>query len=854
MKDEADSPTLQIVPLASSRVLFPGLALRMPLREDHRRLQKNDKVVCVPLHPTNPRRTQHAKQQHQAPYPPEIQPPAGDSQAKQWKPHELGLFDYGCVARVTKVVRGRLGTVKTALIELEGLVRARINQVQVNDSIAFAEVTELQDEDFPGVGDGKVLADALRMWGQKLTAYLTKGGTLSSMVSSELQLHISRTPIAPLTYILIGMTEHLSFEERIAMLQMDVRQRTEMLNGYLKRQCDIYLFQNIGATQKESDDKDDGGDDDVKEFERKLAAGSYPDEVAKVANREIKRLKSMQPAMAEYHVLLNYLDWLLSLPWGKQTTDNLSIPRAREQLDRDHHGLEKVKKRILEYLAVTKMTKGLKGPILCFHGPPGVGKTSLGKSIAEAMGRKFGRVALGGVRDEAEIRGHRRTYVGALPGTFVQALRKAGSSNPVLLLDEIDKLGKDARGDPASALLEVLDPEQNHTFHDHYLNTPLDLSQVLFIATANDLDTIPKPLLDRMEVITLSGYTPQEKCRIAHGMLIPKQLKLHGFAADREGDEQGAVVGATVEFAETAVQRIVSQYTRESGVRNLEREIAAVCRYAAMQYSDWLDAGRSTTEPEATHVVAPQFRLVVDADGLEPILGPSKYDDELAIQVMVPGLAVGLAWTAMGIGSVLFIESSCHPGTGKLQLTGKLGSTLQESAHIALSWLRTNAYGMGLVAQPSTLLWKDKDVHVHLPAGAVPKDGPSAGVTLVASLVSLALNQSMKKGVAMTGEITLRGDVLPVGGIKEKALAAHQLGMRTLIMPARNRKDLDDIPQNVRQDVTFVWVDNISEMLDAAFEPGYNKQRADPGATPATTTTAGVYVGNEGIARWGAKL
>ncbi|MGB6377783.1 MAG: endopeptidase La, partial [Syntrophobacteria bacterium] len=501
--------------------------------------------------------------------------------------------------------------------------------------------------------------------------------------------------------------------------------------------------------------------------------------------KELDRLSRMPPAAAEYTVSRTYLDWLLELPWEVSTEDNLDITAAQETLDADHYDLEKVKKRIIEYLAVRKLKQDMKGPILCFVGPPGVGKTSLGQSIARTLGRKFIRISLGGVRDEAEIRGHRRTYVGALPGRIVQGLRKAGANNPVFMLDEIDKVGTDFRGDPSSALLEVLDPEQNHTFSDHYLEVPIDLSQVMFITTANILDTIPPALRDRMEVIELPGYIEEDKLMIAKRYLLPEQFEAHGLKAD------------LIELEDDAIRTIIRSYTREAGVRNLERQIAAVCRGVAKEVA----AGR-----EQVTRIGP--------DNLEEFLGPVLFIPELAARAWGPGLATGLAWTPTG-GDIIFIEAARMSGKGSLTLTGQLGDVMKESATAALTYVRAHATQLGIEEN----FLDGSDIHVHVPAGAIPKDGPSAGIAMLVTLASLITGKQVRRDVAMTGEITLRGDVLPVGGIKEKVLAAHRAGIREVILPHINNKDLPDVPEQVREAMQFHLVRAMPDALEVALEP-----------------------------------
>src|SRR5436190_302983 len=532
------------------------------------------------------------------------------------------------------------------------------------------------------------------------------------------------------------------------------------------------------------------GDDQQREFSElreKVEAAGMPEDIKKEALRELDRLSKMSPAAAEYTVARTYLDWLVALPWSKRTEAEIDIKKAKDVLDNDHYDLEKVKERILEYLAVRKMKPDIKGPILCFVGPPGVGKTSLGRSIASAMGRKFHRISLGGMRDEAEIRGHRRTYIGALPGQIVQGLRRAGTKNPVLMLDEVDKLGMDFRGDPASALLEVLDPEQNATFRDHYLDVPFDLSRVLFITTANVIDTVPAPLRDRIELINLAGYTEEEKVAIAQRHLVRKQACEHGLAS-----------GTDIVFEPESLRLLARGYTREAGVRSLEREIASVCRKVARRRAE------GNTEP---------VRVVPDV--VVSYLGVPRFElEEVEQRTRVPGVATGLAWTPAG-GDVLFVEATRMRGAHTLTLTGQLGDVMKESVQAALSWVRSHAGELGIDPE----FWEHSDVHVHVPAGAIPKDGPSAGVTMATALVSLLTARPVRPDLAMTGEISLSGRVLPVGGIKEKVLAAHRAGIRTIVLPRRNEKNLlEDVPAAVRQSLSVHLADTIGDVLGVALE------------------------------------
>lgn len=559
---------------------------------------------------------------------------------------------------------------------------------------------------------------------------------------------------------------------------MDERQREFMLREQLKT-----IHKELG---------EDNADNELENLAQAIDEARMPAEVEDQARKELARLRRMPEAMGEHAMVRNYLDWLIALPWSTLDEEAIDIAHARQILDEDHYGLAKVKRRILEYLAVRKLNPEGRSPILCFVGPPGVGKTSLGQSIARALGLKFVRASLGGVHDEAEIRGHRRTYIGALPGNVIQAIRKAGARNPVFMLDEMDKLGAGFHGDPASALLEVLDPEQNGTFRDNYLGVPFDLSKVLFIGTANVLDNIPGPLRDRMEVIELPGYTEEEKVQIARRYLLQRQCRANGLTAEQ------------AEISDGALARIVSDYTREAGCRNLEREIGAVLRHGAMQISE----GRVE-------------QLRIDADDLPPILGPRKFESEVMLRAGIPGVATGLAWTPVG-GDILFIETSRMPGAGKLILTGQLGDIMKESAQAALSLVKNRASALGI----DPALFEHSDIHLHVPAGAIPKDGPSAGVAMFISLVSLLLNKSVSNEIAMTGEISLRGLVLPIGGIKEKALAALRAGINTVLLPARNRKDLEEIPASAREQLSFIWIEHVDEALQTALEVGLKESIA----------------------------
>jgi ATP-dependent Lon protease len=573
--------------------------------------------------------------------------------------------------------------------------------------------------------------------------------------------------------------ELLGHRIEVLRISRDIGQQTK--DAVEGRQREYILREQLKAIQKELGETEGTGAE-IEELEKAIAAAGMPEEAEQQARKELKRLERMPEAAAEHSMVRTYLDWLIELPWSKLSDDAIDIAQARRILDEDHFGLDKIKRRILEYLAVRKLNPGGKSPILCFVGPPGVGKTSLGQSIARATGRKFVRTSLGGVHDEAEIRGHRRTYIGALPGNIIQGIRKAGTRNPVFMLDEMDKLGAGFHGDPSSALLEVLDPEQNNTFRDNYLAVPFDLSQVMFIGTANVLDSIPGPLRDRMEVIELPSYIEDEKVEIARRYLVRRQLEANGLKPEQ------------AEITEDALRALVRDYTREAGVRNLERQIGAVLRNVAVRIA----------EGSAQH-------LRIEPDDLYPILGAPKFENEVAIRTCIPGVATGLAWTPVG-GDILFVEATRAAGSGKLILTGQLGEVMKESAQAALSLVKSRARRLGIEES----LFEKSDIHVHVPAGAIPKDGPSAGVAMFTALVSLLTDQTVRGDTAMTGEISLRGLVLPVGGIKEKVLAAHRAGLERVLLPARNRKDFEDIPESARTTLELVWLENVDDAIRAA--------------------------------------
>ncbi|MGQ9491423.1 MAG: endopeptidase La [Anaerolineae bacterium] len=611
--------------------------------------------------------------------------------------------------------------------------------------------------------------------------------------------------------------------KELEVLELGRKIQSQAQDEMSKMQREYFLREQLKAIQKELGEGDEQ-EAEIQEFERRIAEAGMPEEAEKEARRELDRMRKMPTQAAEYSVIKTYLDWMVSLPWNKVTEDNLDIAHARQVLNEDHYGLDEIKDRILEFLAVRKLRLERKaqgnggqpeeagpvdhirrereGVILCFVGPPGTGKTSLGQSIARAMGRKFIRLALGGIRDEAEIRGFRRTYIGSMPGRIIQSIRRAESRNPVFMLDEVDKLGHDFRGDPSSALLEVLDPEQNAEFRDHYLDVPFDLSQVFFITTANWLDTIPQPLLDRMEVIQLSSYTEEEKVKIAQGYLVPRQIRENGLRPYE------------IRFEEDALRRIVREYTREAGVRNLERRVGAICRKVATKVAEQGDGN----EP-----------VVITAENVPQYLGRPKFLPEVAERVEIPGVATGLAWTPTG-GDVLFLEATMMPGGKGFTLTGQLGDVMKESAQAALSWVRSKAKEYGI----SEDFFARHDIHLHIPAGATPKDGPSAGVTMATALVSLLTGRPVRKDVGMTGEITLRGQVLPIGGVKEKVLAANRFGLTTVILPKRNEGDLEDVPEAVRSKMNFIFAERVEDVIAAALTPGLSGNgHQPPQAEPA---------------------
>lgn len=707
------------------------------------------------------------------------------------------IYGVGTVAMIMRMLKLPDGRVK---ILVQGLTKGRITGYEAEKPFYSVRIERLVE---PVVTENSLETEAFI---RTVKEQLAKIVSLGKVVSPEVMVIVENMQEPGSLADLIASNIGLKVEEAQGLLEIiDPIERLKRVNEFLnkefellsmqariqsaakeemgKSQREYYLREQLRAIQQELGETD-ARSEEIAELRKAIDKVKMPPNVEKEALKQLGRLEQMHPDAAESGMLRTFLDWMVELPWSKSTKDSLEIKKAKEILDEDHYYLEKIKERILEFLAVRKLKKKMKGPILCFVGPPGVGKTSLGKSIARAMGRKFVRISLGGVRDEAEIRGHRRTYVGALPGRIIQGLKQAGSNNPVFMLDELDKLGADFRGDPSSALLEVLDPEQNHSFSDHYINLPFSLSDVMFIATANQIDTVPGPLRDRMEVINLSGYTEEEKLQIAKRYLVPRQIKENG------------ITEKIITFSDEAIKGIISKYTREAGLRNLEREVGSVCRKVA----------RRVAEGE-------KKQFVVNAATIAKYLGPPRFIREEEMEHNEIGVVTGLAWTPVG-GEVLFIEATIMKGKGGLTLTGQLGDVMKESVQAALSYIRARAAELHLPDD----FYSTMDIHVHVPAGAIPKDGPSAGVTMATALVSALCKIPVKKDVAMTGEITLRGKVLPIGGLKEKMLAAIRLGITTIIIPEQNRKDLEDVPKHILKKVKIVFAKTIDDVLKVALE------------------------------------
>jgi len=719
------------------------------------------------------------------------------------KPSATDLYEVGVLATVVRYVTSPDGGHH---LVAQGENRFRMLQVVRDAPFLAARIESLTDTD-TGSSEIEARLDALKQRALEALALLPQvpadlartvqsvesAGQLADLIISFMDVKASEKQDVLETFNLKERLDKvlklLAHRVEVLKITRDISKQTQEALG--ERQREAVLREQIHQLQKELGEDDAASD--TEELEKAVTAAGMPAEVNEHARKELKRLQRMNEASPEFGMTRSYLDWLVALPWSKLDAEHIDIEAARKVLDEDHYGLDKVKRRILEYLAVRKLNPEGRSPILCFVGPPGVGKTSLGQSIARALGLKFVRASLGGVHDEAEIRGHRRTYIGALPGNIIQGLRKAGTRNPVFMLDEIDKLNASHQGDPSSAMLEVLDPEQNSTFRDNYIAQPFDLSKVLFVATANVLETIPGPLRDRMEIIQLTGYTQDEKLQIAKRYLVQRQLKANGLTAEQ------------VTVSDEALNRLIGEYTRESGVRNLEREIGSLLRQAAVRIAE----GKDKT-------------VRFDADDVTTVLGGTRFENEVAQRTAVAGVATGLAWTPVG-GDILFVESARMPGSGKLILTGQLGDVMKESAQAALSLVKAQATELGIDPK----LFENSDIHVHVPAGAIPKDGPSAGVAMFTSLASLLKGKAVRADVAMTGEISLRGLVLPIGGVKEKTIAAARAGIKKVILPARNRRDLDDIPQSTRALLEFVWVERVQEALEVALgEPAGSIDKA----------------------------
>jgi ATP-dependent Lon protease len=712
------------------------------------------------------------------------------------EPGPNGLYEVGVVGVVARMVKVPDGSLR---ILVQGTQRVRLGPFVAEQPYLVARISELPDVSEPSAELEALTRNVQRTFSeiveqipylpeelQMAVANIDDPAALGHLIAGALRVGTEEKQKLLEEVDVAKRLRHLAriLARELEVVQLGTQIQTQVQSEIDKGQREFFLRQQLKAIQEELGEEDEQ-QAEVDELRERIDGADLPEHALKAADRELSRLEKLPPAAAEHGVIRTYLEWLVELPWSQETADNLDIKHARKVLDADHYDLEKVKDRLLEYLAVRKLNPDSPGPILCFVGPPGVGKTSLGRSIAKALGREFERISVGGVRDEAEIRGHRRTYIGALPGTIIRALRDAGTRNPVFMIDEIDKMGADFRGDPASAMLEVLDPAQNDSFRDHYLDLEFDLSDVVFIATANVLDTIPGPLLDRMETIELSGYTVEEKRHIARRYLVPRQIAANGLKSSQ------------IEFVDAALTAIIEEYTREAGVRNLERQIGTICRKVA----------RDVAEGKA------RGKVRVSGKKARELLGRRRVFAEQRRRTKVPGVATGLAWTPTG-GDVLFIEATAMPGSGKLTITGQLGDVMKESAQAALSWIRGHwaevAPGLG------ELWFAEHDIHIHVPAGAVPKDGPSAGVAMTVALSSLVSGRPVRNDVAMTGEVTLTGQVLPIGGLKEKSLAAQRAGIKRVIVPERNEGDVAEIPEHELGGLQFVFVDEVSKAIDVA--------------------------------------
>jgi len=711
------------------------------------------------------------------------------------KPSFEDIYQVGTAASILKMLRFPDGSVRFLV---QGLARVKIKKVLKSEPHLLAKIEVVAKRKDKGVEIEALVRNILDQLKKviNLAPYLPEElqisalntedpGKLADLIASNLNISLAQKQKILETFDVKDRLEKLTLliAKEVEVLELSRKIQSKASAEMGKMQKEFILREQLKAIHKELGEKDERTVE-AEEFKKKILAAKMLKEAKQAAEKELERLSMMNPAAAEYMVSRTYLDWLVSLPWSKSTKDRLDIKEAKEVLDEDHYNLERVKERILEYLAVRKLKSDLKGPILCFVGPPGVGKTSLGMSIARALGRKFQRISLGGMHDEAEIRGHRRTYIGSLPGRIIQGVKRAGSNNPVFMLDEVDKIGKDFRGDPAAALLEVLDPEQNHSFSDHYLDVPFDLSKVMFITTANILEPIPPVLQDRMEVIEIPGYTDLEKLQIAKKFLIPKELDNHGLKQKN------------LTFTDEEIKKIINDYTRESGLRNLDREIATVCRKVAKMV-----ASGEKKRVEATF------------ENLQKFLGPKKFFQEVVERTSKVGVVPGLAWTSYG-GELLFVEATKMPGKKSLTLTGHLGEVMKESAQTALSYVRSTSKKLGIPFD----FFEKYDIHIHVPAGATPKDGPSAGITMVTAIASLLTERPVKPRFAMSGEITLRGQVMPIGGLKEKTLAAYRAGIKTVILSRHNQKDMEEIPDEIKDHVKFVFVDTVDEVLELALD------------------------------------